>query len=104
MKIKRMQNNDPTSWLYWLITLGMAALGSIAKTAFDIINGKSVGIKIAVCQLIVSMFAGALTILLSIALQFSAEFTGCMAGSAGWLGAEMIKVIAERMKRSAGEQ
>lgn len=104
MKIKPMQNNDPSSWIYWLITLGMAALGSIAKTAFDIINGKSVGLKIAICQLIVSMFAGALTILLSIALQFGSEFTGCMAGSAGWLGAEMIKVIADRMKKNAGGQ
>ena len=40
MKIKPIQNNDPSSWMYWLITLGMATLGSIAKTVFDIINKK----------------------------------------------------------------
>ena len=50
-----------------------------------------------------SMFAGALTILLSISLQFGAEFIGCMADSAGWLGAEMIKVIAHRMKKYGGQ-
>lgn len=104
MKKRIMQNNDPNTWPYWLITLGMTAMGAIAKVAFDILSGKSVGFKIAVCQLIVSMFAGSLTILLSIALHFSAELTGCMAGSAGWLGAEMIKVIADRMKKNAGGQ
>jgi hypothetical protein len=100
--MKVMQNNDPNNWVYWLVTLGMAAFGSIAKISFDIINGKSIGLKLAFCQFIISMFAGALTILLSIALNFSPELTGCMSGSAGWLGAEMIKVIAERMKKNAG--
>lgn len=45
MKIKPIQNNAPSSWMYWLITLGMATLGSIAKTVFDIINKKFVGLK-----------------------------------------------------------
>lgn len=40
MKIKPIQNNDPSSWMYWLITLDMTTLGSIAKTVFDIINKK----------------------------------------------------------------
>lgn len=98
-----MKMKEPSSfdWIATLIYLGLAAFGSIAKTAFDIIEGRPTGIKIAFCQLIVSMFAGALTVLLCIAFEFRPELTGCMTGSAGWLGAEMIRTIAGRMKSNA---
>lgn len=97
-------NNDPFSAFLWILGLGMSFLGALAKVAYDTINNKQSSFKIVICKLVVSMFAGSLAILLSSILDFTPELSGCMTGTAGWLGAEFIGSVAENMKNRIGKK
>lgn len=96
MPIKQPNDFD---WLTMMILLFFSSVGAVAKMAFDIINGAKITLMIFVCQVIVSLFAGGLALLVASLFDMSFESTGCLAGAAGWLGAEFIKVIVIKIQK-----
>lgn len=96
MPIKDPNNYD---WLYQLIT---AVVGSIAKIAFDILSGKSFTLKVVICQVIVALYAGQLMAWIATSRHWIDEEKYCAISIASWLGAEMIKNIADRFKDKSG--
>jgi hypothetical protein len=92
---------------YSLFTLclafAMTVLGSVAHYSYDVLNGKRFDWLVLLLQLIVSVFSGAVTVLISAHFQWGAEITGGLAGMAGWAGAALIKALEERLiKRISG--
>lgn len=102
MKIKNMPLRDPNNydWLYQLVA---AAIGSIAKIAFDILSGKSFTLRVVICQVIVAMYAGQLMAWIATSRHWIDEEKYCAISIASWLGAEMIKNIADRFKDKVGK-
>ncbi|MFQ1017474.1 hypothetical protein GYW75_02140 [Gilliamella sp. ESL0232] len=96
MPIKDPNNYD---WLYQLIA---AVVGSIAKIAFDILSGKSFTLKVVICQVIVALYAGQLMAWIATSRHWIDEEKYCAISIASWLGAEMIKNIADRFKDKTG--
>lgn len=101
MKITKMPIKDPNSY-DWLYQLMAAAVGSVAKIAFDILSGKSFTLRIIICQVIVAMYAGQLMAWIATSRHWIDEEKYCAISIASWLGAEMIKSIAERYRNKAG--
>lgn len=96
-----MPLRDPNNY-DWLYQLMAAAVGSIAKIAFDILSGKSFTLRVIICQVIVALYAGQLMAWIATSKQWIDEEKYCAISIASWLGAEMIKNIADRFKDKTG--
>ena len=95
---------DNTDYVAIAITLLFCIFGAIAKVSYDILTGKTFTFSALFLQLIVSLFAGSITVLIASHFNWSAEAAGGLAGMAGWTGATLIQTLEARLiKRAKGD-
>ncbi|MEX2986837.1 phage holin family protein [Serratia fonticola] len=81
----------------------MTLLGTIANYAWRIINGEQFRWSFFLLKILISVFAGALVLLLASYSSWAAEIAGGIAGLAGWSGAEAIRMVESRFLKRLGE-
>ena len=75
----------------WGAFLLVAILGGLAREAKDRRDGVAFSWKDFISRLVIAAFAGVLTILLSNEYAMSPQWTGALAGIAGYSGVEAIE-------------
>lgn len=97
---KMPYKSDPNLWSI-LIAFGMTLVGAIASYSFKVLNGESFSWRTMCLQLIVSIFAGLLMIMIAIHYGWPQEVTGGVCGMAGWSGSSLIKALEGRFLNKA---
>ncbi len=80
----------------------MTLLGTVANYAWQIMNGEQFRWSFFFLKIMISVFAGALVLLLASYSSWAAEIAGGIAGLAGWSGAEAVKIIEARFLKRLG--
>lgn len=102
-EMRKMPYKADPGFIAALIALGMTVLGSIAAYAYKVLSGESFSWRTLCLQMIVSIFAGFLMMLLAIYWQWPQEVTGAICGMAGWSGSSLIKALEKRfLQKAAG--
>lgn len=87
-----------------MIALGMTLLGAIAAYAYKVLSGEAFSWRTLCLQVIVSLFAGLLMMLIANYCQWPQEVTGAICGMAGWSGSSLIKALEKRfLQKAAGD-
>lgn len=102
VEMKRMPYKNDPGLIAALIALGMTVLGSVAAYAYKVLSGESFSWRTLCLQMIVSVFAGILMMLLAIYWNWPQEVTGAICGMAGWSGSSLIKTLEKRFLQKAG--
>jgi uncharacterized membrane protein YagU involved in acid resistance len=103
MKRRMPYKSDP-GFIAALLALGMTVLGSVAAYAYKVLSGESFSWRTLCLQMIVSIFAGFLMMLLAVYWQWPQEVTGAICGMAGWSGSSLIKALEKRfLQKAAGD-
>lgn len=102
--MRRMPYKSDPGLFAAMIALGMTVLGSIAAYAYKVLSGDALSWRTLCLQMIVSVFAGFLMMLLAIYWQWPQEVTGAICGMAGWSGSSLIKTLEKRfLQKAAGD-
>lgn len=102
--MRRMPYKSDPGLFAAMIALGMTVLGSIAAYAYKVLSGDAFSWRTLCLQMIVSVFAGFLMMLLAIYWQWPQEVTGAICGMAGWSGSSLIKTLEKRfLQKAAGD-
>ncbi|MDF2784467.1 MAG: holin [Pantoea eucrina] len=81
----------------------MTVLGSVAAYACLVLSGESFSWRTLCLQMIVSIFAGLLMMLLAVYWQWPQEVAGAICGMAGRSGSPLIKALEKRfLQKAAG--
>nr|DAE22973.1 MAG TPA: LydA holin phage, holin superfamily III [Siphoviridae sp. ct2u94] len=99
--MRRMPYKSDPGLFAAMIALGMTVLGSIAAYAYKVLSGDAFSWRTLCLQMIVSVFAGFLMMLLAIYWQWPQEVTGAICGMAGWSGSSLIKTLEKRFLQKA---
>lgn len=102
VEMKRMPYKNDPGLIAALIALGMTVLGSVAAYAYKVLSGEAFSWRTLCLQMIVSVFAGILMMLLAIYWNWPQEVTGAICGMAGWSGSSLIKTLEKRFLQKAG--
>jgi uncharacterized membrane protein YagU involved in acid resistance len=102
--MKNMPYKSDPGLIAALIALGMTVLGSVAAYAYKVLSGDAFSWRTLCLQLIVSVFAGFLMMLLATYWNWPQEVTGAICGMAGWSGSSLIKALEKRfLQKAAGD-
>ena len=88
--MKRMPYKSEPGFIATLIALGMTVLGAVAAYAYKVLSGDTFSWRTLCLQLIVSIFAGFLIMLLAIYWNWPHEVIGGICGMAGWSDSSLI--------------
>lgn len=91
------------SFLTVVMALLVTSLGSVAKSAYRVINGTPFSWPLFFMHLIVSAFAGVLTIFVCLHYEMGEAATGAACAIAGWTGPALIKIIEHRVLSGIGD-
>lgn len=87
------------------LAICMTLLGGLAAYAYKVINGERFSWRTLCLQLIVSIFAGVMMMLIAKNYEWPQEITGAICGMAGWSGSSLIKSLEARfLKRASGSE
>lgn len=81
----------------FIIAILMTVLGGLASYAYKLLSGVSFSLRTLVLQLLVSLFAGSIMMLLGSHYGLTQEILGSACGIAGWSGATLISALEKRM-------
>lgn len=105
---KMPYKSDPglLSYIGSAIAFGMTLMGCLAAYAYKVINGEKFSWRTLSLQLIVSIFAGFMMMLIAKNYAWPQEITGAICGMAGWSGSSLIKALEARFlnRASGGEE
>lgn len=87
--------NDP-GLVSLLIAAGMTLFGTVASYAYRLLGGDPFSWRTLCLQIIVSMFAGFLMILMASYWGWPLEVMGCFCGLSGWAGPKFVMVLEKR--------
>jgi len=99
--VKNMPYKSDPGFIATLIALGMTVLGAVAAYAYKVLSGDAFSWRTLCLQLIVSIFAGFLMMLLATYWKWPQEVTGAICGMAGWSGSSLIKALEKRFLQKA---
>lgn len=81
----------------------MTLLGAVASYAWRVLNGAIFSWVTLTLQVIISIFAGMIMVMVAIHYGWPTEIIGGACGMAGWCGASFIKTLEQRvLNRAAG--
>jgi hypothetical protein len=87
------------------VAVFMTFLGALANYAFKVLSGQVFSWRTLSLQIIVSLFAGSIMMMIAIHYSLTDEFIGGACGMAGWSGASLIKALEKRLiNKAAGGQ
>jgi hypothetical protein len=93
---RKMWKNEQALFAMILAFL-MTFLGSLAQYSYKVLNGDPFNWRTLCLQMIVSIFAGVMMMLLSVHYGWSATVTGGVCGLAGWSGSTLIKTLENKI-------
>lgn len=92
----------------YLLVIVLTALGTLARIAYNTLTGNPVTILMAVGQIIISIFASALVLMLAMRFQWQFTGTAVACGLAAWSGVAVVllleKKLLARMTHTVGKQ
>lgn len=98
-----MSNRD-FSFYEIVICILLAILGSLAKSASAYIQQRKFQWLEILCNIIVSLFAGILIYMICKYLEFDSLIIAICSSLSGWLGSELIVVLANRLKKEVEDK
>lgn len=84
-----------------ILALGMTLFGTIASYAYKLLGGDKFSWRTLCLQIIVSMFAGLLMILLTSYWGWPLELMGCLCGLSGWAGPKFVMILENKFLEKA---
>ncbi|WP_216358558.1 phage holin family protein [Gilliamella apicola] len=92
-----IKDPDNINWTVIVYLFFITFLGSLASYCYHLLNGNKFFLWTLIAQIFISIFAGALVIFIASYFNWAFEVAGGVAGLAGWSGANLIKVLEEKL-------
>ncbi|MCX8641287.1 MULTISPECIES: phage holin family protein [unclassified Gilliamella] len=92
-----IKDPDNIHWIVVVYLFFVTLLGSLASYCYHLLNGHKFFLWTLIAQIFISIFAGALVILIASYFNWAFEMAGGVAGLAGWSGANLIKILEEKL-------
>lgn len=98
----KMLEKEPMFTYLWMV--GISALGGVAGYLRKIRQGltKRFSITEMTCEVVISIFAGSVTLLLCDSQRFDKSITGALVGLAGHLGSRAIYILEIFVSKKTG--
>lgn len=96
MPMQPIQIPDDTG-LGWLIILSLTILGTLARIAYNWMTGHTFTLFFALAQAFISIFASALTLMITTRLEWKVFGVSTACGLAAWLGIKILDFFEKRL-------